>query len=334
MLIELQPKTTFEQKEHLANRLRSMGFQVDATEEGRLALLKGVDETVLSKEFEQLPGVAAVHPLKSRYKLASRFYRKEDTIIRVKEVDIGGGALFVCGGPCAIESKEQLYACGAAAKAAGAQALRGGAFKPRTSPYEFQGLGEEGLCLLEHAGLEYGLVTVSEVMDASQIDLVARHIDILQVGSRNMQNFNLLKELGKTRKPVLLKRGFSATYQDLLMAAEYILSGGNTQVILCERGIRTFETYTRNMLDVTAVPVLKELTHLPIVLDPSHGTGLRSLVSPMARASIAAGADGVIIEMHPRPDQSVSDAAQTLSFEAFHQMMHELRVVHGALRAI
>ncbi len=204
----------------------------------------------------------------------------------------------------------------------------------RASPYEFQGLGEEGLRLLEQAGLEYGLVTVSEVMDASQIDLVARHIDILQVGSRNMQNFNLLKELGKIRKPVLLKRGFSATYQDLLMAAEYILSGGNIQVILCERGIRTFETYTRNMLDVTAVPVLKELTHLPIVLDPSHGTGLRSLVSPMARASIAAGADGVIIEMHPRPDQSVSDAAQTLSFEAFHQMMHELRVVHGALRAI
>ena len=225
-----------------------------------------------------------------------------------------------------------MRACAEAAVQAGAQALRGGAFKPRTSPYEFQGMGEEGLKLLEKLGNEFGLITISEVMDAEQVAMAAPRIDILQVGARNMQNFNLLKELGKVKNPVLLKRGFSATYQDLLMAAEYILSEGNPNVILCERGIRTFETYTRNTLDLNAIPSLKELTHLPIIADPSHGTGVRSLVSPMARASLAAGADGLIIEIHPHPEKSVSDAQQTLSLESFAQMMRELAPLHKVLQ--
>jgi 3-deoxy-7-phosphoheptulonate synthase len=216
----------------------------------------------------------------------------------------------------------------------GAQALRGGAFKPRTSPYEFQGLGEEGLKILQTVGAKYNLLTISEVMDASQINLVASYIDILQIGARNMHNFSLLKELGRVKNPILLKRGFAATYQDLLLAAEYIMSAGNPNVILCERGIRTFETYTRNTLDLNAVPALKELTHLPILVDPSHGTGRRSMILPMARAAIAAGADGITVEMHPNPDAALTDAAQTIGPEAFVQMMREIRIIHECLTSM
>lgn len=328
MLLELHSITAPHEKALLVRRLQHMGFQVESTSEKNLAIVKGVDALVKTEAFASLPFVKKIHPLKSRYKLASRATKSCDTIVCVKDTSIGGGALFVAAGPCSIESKSQIFACAHAAKTAGAHALRGGAFKPRTSPYEFQGMGEEGLKLLQEAGNMHGLVTISEVMDASQIALCAHYVDILQVGARNMQNFSLLRELGKIKNPILLKRGFSATYQDLLMSAEYILSGGNPNVILCERGIRTFETHTRNTLDLNAIPVLKELSHLPVMVDPSHGTGIRSLVSPMARASVAAGADGLIIEIHPTPDQAASDAQQTLSLEAFATLMHELHLLH------
>ena len=331
MLIELEPNIPVQEKERLIQRLEFMGFKVEPMGMEKLAIVKGVDAKVQMKDFEQLPGVKRVQPLKSRFKLASRICKSEDTVVQVKGVTIGGGSLFMCGGPCSIESEEQIRTCARAAKEAGAQAIRGGAFKPRTSPYEFQGMGEEGLKLLEKVGSEFGLVTISEVMEISQIQLVARHVDILQVGARNMQNYNLLKELGKIRNPILLKRGFSATYQELLMAVEYIMSEGNPLVILCERGIRTFETHTRNTLDLNAVPALRELTHLPIIVDPSHGTGIRSLVAPMSRAAIAAGADGVIIEMHPHPDQAISDAQQTITFAAFSKLSKDLRLIHQTI---
>lgn len=332
MLIELKPGTTLQEEKLLIGRLQKMGFQVEQSVQGHLAIVRGITAQVQFKEFEHLPCVQKVHSLKTRFILASRQYKNEDTVIRIKGVEIGGGALFISGGPCSIESEEQIQACAKAIKETGAQGLRGGAFKPRTSPYEFQGMKEEGLKLIQKAGNEHGLITISEVMEISQIPLFANYIDVLQVGTRNMQNFNLLKELGKLKTPILLKRGFSATYQDLLMAAEYILSEGNPNVILCERGIRTFEVHTRNTLDLNAVPVLRELTHLPIMVDPSHGTGIRSLVAPMARASLAAGADGLIIETHPYPDQAVSDSQQTISLESFAKLMEELKILHKTLR--
>lgn len=332
MLIELHLDTLPEQKRNLLNRLQRMGFQVKQSSAGNLAVIKGVDAFVQIREFEQLPHVSKVVPLKTKYILASRHYRKEDTVIEIKGAKVGGNSCFVVGGPCSIESESQLKACAKAVKEAGGQGLRGGAFKPRTSPYEFQGMQEAGLKLLKKIGEDYGLVTVSEVMEISQIPLFIEHVDVLQVGARNMQNFNLLRELGKLDKPVLLKRGFSATYQDLLMAAEYVLSEGNPNVILCERGIRTFETHTRNTLDLNAVPVLRELSHLPIMVDPSHGTGIRSLVAPMACASIAAGADGLMIEIHPHPDQAYSDAQQTITLESFAQMMGQLKLIYQTMR--
>ncbi len=333
MFLELMPEISSEEEQLLVGRLERMGFQVKQSLAKKLAITGGMNSFVQSQEFAQLPFVQKVHTSKNRFVLASRHYRKDDTIISMKGVKIGGGSLFVVAGPCSIESQEQMLACASAAKLAGAQGLRGGAFKPRSSPYDFQGLQEEGLKFMQKAGQDHGLVTVSEVMEISQIPLLLEYVDVLQVGARNMQNFSLLKELGKLKIPILLKRGFSATYQDLLMSAEYILSEGNPHVILCERGIRTFEVHTRNTLDLNAVPVLKELTHLPIVVDPSHGTGIRSLVSPMAKASLAAGADGLMMEIHPHPDLSVSDAAQTLSLEAFAELMKELQMLHYTLRS-
>jgi 3-deoxy-7-phosphoheptulonate synthase len=247
------------------------------------------------------------------------------------EVSIGGDELFIIAGPCSIESREQLEACAQVAKANGAQALRGGAYKPRSSPYDFQGMGVEGLKLLAEVGAKYGLITVSEVMDGSQIADAAKYVDILQIGARNMQNYTLLTELGKIKNPILLKRGFAATYHELLMSAEYIMLAGNPNVILCERGIRTVETFTRNTLDLNAIPALQQLTHLPVIADPSHGTGVRSLVLPMARASVAAGAHGILIEMHPDPDKSISDAKQTLDFETFNDLVRQVRRVKAAL---
>lgn len=311
-------------------RLEQMGFQVVRQGERRLALVRGVDPLVRPDLFALLPEVEAVRPLKEKFKLASKASR-EKTVIQIQGKTIGGAELFVIAGPCSIESREQMELCAQMACASGAQSLRGGAFKPRTSPYEFQGMGEEGLKILKEVGAKYDLATISEVMDASQIDLVASYVDILQIGARNMHNFTLLKELGRVKNPILLKRGFAATYQDLLLAAEYILSAGNPNVILCERGIRTFETHTRNTLDLNAVPALQALTHLPIVVDPSHGTGHRSMVIPMARAAVAAGADGIIVEMHPDPDRAFTDAAQTIGPECFAKMMQESKLIRRCL---
>lgn len=251
--------------------------------------------------------------------------KKLRTIISLKNQTIGHGTLTVIAGPCSVESEEQIHETAFHVKKAGATILRGGAFKPRTSPHDFQGLGETGLKYLKSAAEQNNLLCISEVMDTQEIDLVASYVDILQVGSRNMQNFSLLKQVGKSGKPVLLKRGFSATYKEFLLAAEYILQSGNPHVILCERGIRTFESYTRNTLDLAAVPILKELSHLPVIIDPSHGTGLRNLVAPMAKAALACGADGIMIEVHPTPDLSISDARQTISPEAFSDLMITLR---------
>lgn len=257
--------------------------------------------------------------------------KKNKPFIEIKKEKIGEKKPFIIAGPCSIESYEQLYFAAKVVKNRGAQALRGGAFKPRTSPYAFQGLKEEGLKILHQIGKEFDLITVSEVLDSKDIDLVARYTDVLQVGSRNMHNSSLLKELGALRHPILLKRGFAATYQEFLYAAEYILNKGNEKVILCERGIRTFETYTRNTLDLNIVAAIKELSHLPIIVDPSHGTGKRSLVLPMARAAIAAGAHGLLIEMQPDPEKSISDKDQTISPEEFEQMMDQIHRVHQAI---
>jgi 3-deoxy-7-phosphoheptulonate synthase len=246
-------------------------------------------------------------------------------------VEIGGGRVVMMAGPCSVESRDQIESTAALVAQAGGRVIRGGAFKPRSSPYSFQGMGEEGLKLLRRAADRNGLLTVSEVMDQTQISLMADYCDILQVGARNMQNFNLLRELGKLRKPVLLKRGISATIEELLLSAEYILAGGNYDVILCERGIRTFETYTRNTMDISAIPVVKKLSHLPIIADPSHGTGRRDKVSPMARAAVAAGADGLIVEVHPNPDRALSDGAQTLRPEQFQELMAQLRIIAPAV---
>jgi 3-deoxy-7-phosphoheptulonate synthase len=246
-------------------------------------------------------------------------------------VEIGGPAIVMMAGPCSVESRDQIMASAGIVARAGAAVIRGGAFKPRSSPYSFQGMGEGGLSLLREAADSYGLLTVSEVMDLTQIPLVAAYADILQVGARNMQNYNLLRELGKQAKPVLLKRGISATIEELLLSAEYILAGGNPNVILCERGIRTFESYTRNTMDISAIPVVKKLSHLPIIADPSHGTGRRDKVLPMARAAIAAGADGLIVEVHPDPDRALSDGAQSLRPEQFAELMDQLRIIAPAV---
>lgn len=320
MIFKLKPNVD---SDAFISRLRRMGLDAIHMGRGKVHLVGGIDASVDLKQFSHLPEVEELIEEKKKYTLASKS-AAEKTIIEVRGKKIGGEDLFVIAGPCSIESKEQIELCAKAAFESGAQGLRGGAFKPRTSPYEFQGMGEEGLQILKEAADRYDLVVVSEVMDAEQIEVAVRYVDILQIGARNMQNFTLLKAVGKTNKPVLLKRGFSATYQDLLLAAEYIMSSGNPNVILCERGIRTFETYTRNTLDLNAVPALKELTHLPILVDPSHGTGRRSMVVPMAKASVAAGADGLVIEMHPHPDLAITDAAQTIDFQSFHQMMQQV----------
>jgi 3-deoxy-7-phosphoheptulonate synthase len=274
-----------------------------------------------------LDGVKECHRIVSSYKLASRNFRPGGTVVTIRDVEIGGPAVVLMAGPCSVESREQIFRSAEQVAEAGARIIRGGAFKPRSSPYSFQGLGEEGLKLLREAADRNGLLAVSEVMDQTQIPLVAAYADILQVGARNMQNYTLLKELGGIRKPVLLKRGISATLEELLLSAEYILAGGNYDVILCERGIRTFETYTRNTMDISAIPVIKKLSHLPMIADPSHGTGRRDKVLPMARAAVAAGADGLMIEVHPDPDRALSDGAQSLRPEQFEELMHQLQAI-------
>ncbi len=328
MILLTHRDATAEQIVDLQKRLHWMGIQANLIERDSrvcLALVAGLDKSVDAQQFTALPCVEQVIPLAEPYKLAALKTKNGRTLISCKAETIGGKKLAIMAGPCSIESQEQIMACAQCVKENGGTILRGGAFKPRTSPYAFQGLGEQGLQFLQKAASAYGLLSVSEVMDTDQIELVASYSDILQVGARNMQNFSLLKKLGNIKNPILLKRGLSATYQDLLMSAEYILSAGNPNVILCERGIRTYETYSRNTLDLAAVPILQELSHLPIIVDPSHGTGLRKMVPPMAKAAIAAGADGLMIEIHPIPDKAFSDADQTLSFEGFVAMMHAIK---------
>ncbi|HVT62081.1 MAG TPA: 3-deoxy-7-phosphoheptulonate synthase, partial [Legionellaceae bacterium] len=305
-------------------------------ENGRyyIAIVNGLNAHTDEKLLSLLPGVEQILPLTQKFKLAGREIKKERSVIEIGGHKIGGGTFTVIAGPCSIESEQQIFQTAEAVAAAGATILRGGAFKPRTSPYEFQGLGKIGLQFMQKAAQQYHLLSVSEVMDSQDIDLVAEYVDILQIGARNMQNFSLLKQVGKTGKPVLLKRGLSATYMDFLMAAEYILHTGNPNVILCERGIRTFETYSRNTLDLAAIPILRELSHLPVIVDPSHGTGLRMAVPPMSYASMGAGADGIMVEVHPNPDQSVSDAKQTISPAIFKEMMQVLHAMEQALNVI
>lgn len=331
MLLELRANTNYLDKQLLIERLENMGFRVVESDANILAVIGGVNSLVATELFSELPNVAKVLPLTSNFKLASRQTKPSDTIIKMGEVSIGGDELFIIAGPCSIESREQLEACAKVAKDNGAQALRGGAYKPRSSPYDFQGMGVDGLKLLAEVGAKYGLITVSEVMDGSQIAAAVEYVDILQIGARNMQNYTLLTELGKIKNPILLKRGFAATYHELLMSAEYIMLAGNPNVILCERGIRTVETFTRNTLDLNAIPALQQLTHLPIVADPSHGTGVRSLVLPMARASVAAGAHGILVEMHPDPDKSISDAKQTIDFATFSDLVTQVRRIKSVL---
>ena len=334
MLVVMQQGATEPQIQAVIDRMIEMGFDVHRS--------TGVIHTVLGgvggkEEFdlgivEVMEGVKEAHRIISPYKLASRSFRPGGTVIQINGVSIGGPQVVVMAGPCSVESREQIERSAEIAARGGARILRGGAFKPRSSPYSFQGMGEEGLRMLREAASAHGLLVVSEVMESAQIPLLAEYADILQVGARNMQNFNLLRDLGRQRKPVLLKRGISATIEELLLSAEYILSGGNYEVILCERGIRTFETYTRNTMDISAIPIVKKLSHLPMVADPSHGTGRRDKVVPMALASVAAGADGLIVEMHPDPDHALSDGAQSLFPEQFEDMMAQLRMIAPAVR--
>jgi 3-deoxy-7-phosphoheptulonate synthase len=285
----------------------------------------------LIERLESLPQVERVVPVLKPYKLVSRDFQPQNTVVRVGDIAIGDGSLTVMAGPCTVESRDQLLQTARAVKEAGAKILRGGAYKPSTSPYSFQGLGKEGLELLSEARAETGLPVITEVLDPRDVEVVCEHADILQIGARNMTNFSLLKEVGSTRKPVMLKRGMSATIEEWLHAAEYIATRGNTQILLCERGIRTFETATRNTFDINAIPAVQQLSHLPVVADPSHGTGRRSLVGPVARAAVAAGADAVIVEVHPEPSNALKDGAQSLTFEDFRVMMEELKCIASAL---
>jgi 3-deoxy-7-phosphoheptulonate synthase len=324
---------TDEQIQHVVDRLHEFKLREHISKGEERTLIGAIgDERVLSTiPLEAMPGVEKVMAVLAPYKLASREFQPEDTVIKIDGVEIGGEKVVIMAGPCAVENEEQITTIAESVKDSGALILRGGAFKPRTGPYSFQGLEIEGLELLAKAKEKTGLLIVTEVMSVDRIDLVAEYADILQIGARNMQNFMLLKAVGQIRKPVLLKRGMSATIEEFLLAAEYILSQGNHNVMLCERGIRTFETYTRNTLDINAVPVLKQLSHLPVIVDPSHGTGRRELVAPVSKAAIAAGADGLIIEVHNNPEVSVSDGAQSLLPEQFSQLMTELKKIAEAV---
>jgi 3-deoxy-7-phosphoheptulonate synthase len=333
MLVVMQEGASEAQIQKIIDRLTSDGFDVHRS--------TGVIHTVLGgvggktdfdiAVFELMDGVKEVHRIVSPYKLASRAFRPQGTVVRIGDVEIGGGKVVVMAGPCSVESRDQIERAADIVADGGAAVIRGGAFKPRSSPYSFQGLGEEGLEMMREAADRRGLLVISEVMDSTQIPLLSAYADILQVGARNMQNYNLLRDLGRIRKPVLLKRGIAATIEELLLSAEYILSGGNYEVMLCERGIRTFETYTRNTFDVSAIPVVKKLSHLPMVADPSHGTGRRDQVPPMARAAVAAGADGLLMEVHHDPEHALSDGAQSLFPAQYTELMNQLRMIAPAV---
>jgi 3-deoxy-7-phosphoheptulonate synthase len=334
MIVAMLESATEEEIVAVIEVMEESGVHVHRTTGEVQTILAAVGPTAgldLSK-FEVLPGVMKVHRISSPYKLAGRAWRPQGTVVEFPNgAAIGGQKVALIAGPCAVENREQIFAIAAAVKEAGGAFLRGGAFKPRSSPYSFQGLGIPGLELMREAADTNGLAIVSEVMEIAQIEPMLPYTDCFQVGARNMQNFNLLRELGQVRKPVLLKRGIAATVEELLLSSEYILSGGNYEVILCERGIRTYETATRNTMDISAIPVLKKLSHLPVIADPSHGTGRRDMVAPMAKASVAAGADALLIEIHPNADKAVSDAAQTMYLEDFAKLTAELRVIAGAV---
>jgi 3-deoxy-7-phosphoheptulonate synthase len=332
MVVVMKERATSEQVEHVIAHLVGLGMDVHRSS-GASRIVLGVvgSGKVDPRLIELMEGVHEVLRISEPYKLASRTFRPEDTVVSLGEVRMGGDEVIVIAGPCSAETEEQVNETAAAVKRAGAKGLRGGAFKPRSSPYSFQGLGEEGLRLLRSAANTHDLRLVTEVMDISQIEVIDRYADVFQVGARNMQNFTLLRELGRARKPILLKRGISATMEEWLLSAEYVLAGGNTQVVLCERGIRTFETYTRNTLDISAIPIVKQLSHLPVFVDPSHGTGRRDKVAPMARAAVAAGADGLLIEVHCDPDHAMSDGAQSLFPGQFDRLMAELRIIAPAI---
>ena len=334
MIVAMLENASEDQIQEVTNHLMQMGFAVHRTTGARQSVLAAVGRRIDfdTRDLEVLPGVEKVHRISAPYKLVGRQFRPHDTVIKFPNgVEIGGKEVVVMAGPCSVESREQLLKAAEHVAKSGAKVLRGGAFKPRSSPYTFQGLGLEALKLLREAADAYGLLVISEVMEISQIETMMSYVDILQVGARNMQNFNLLRELGKVRKPVLMKRGIAATIEEMLLSAEYIMSGGNYDIILCERGIRTFETYTRNTLDISAIPIVHKLSHLPITSDPSHGTGLRDKVAPMACASLAAGADALLIEVHPDPDRALSDGAQSLFPEQFAELMQRLRMIAPAV---
>ncbi len=333
MLIVMRKDASAQDLDGVIRRIRDLGLSPHAIpgSERTAVGITGNKGALDAAQFETLPGVAQAIAVSNPWKLVSREVKPEPTTVTVRNTVIGGKDVVIMAGPCSVESEEQILACARAARAQGAQLLRGGAWKPRTSPYDFQGLKEKGLELLAKARELTGLAVITEVMSPETVPLVGRYADVLQVGARNMQNFSLLEAVGDQPKPVLLKRGLSATIKEMLMAAEYIASRGNYQIILCERGIRTFETTTRNTLDLNAVPVLKSMTHLPVVVDPSHGTGRRDAVLPMARAAVAAGADGLIVEVHPDPEHALSDGPQSLTLPLFEQLMREVRAVARAV---
>ncbi|WP_067932849.1 3-deoxy-7-phosphoheptulonate synthase [Alicyclobacillus kakegawensis] len=324
MVIIMEKRASEEQVRQVVAYAQGMGLKahVLGTEDRTVIVLIGNTHQV---KVSHMPGVSGVVTIPYSFKLASRQFHSQPTMVTIGDVVVGGGKPIVIAGPCAVENRDQILESAYQVKAAGAHMLRGGAFKPRSSPYSFQGLGEEGLKLLDEARRQTGLKIVSEVVDPVNLSMICEYVDVLQVGSRNMQNFHLLRELGRTNKPILLKRGMSATIEEWLMSAEYILSAGNSNVILCERGIRTFEKYTRNTLDLNAIPVVKDLSHLPVIVDPSHGVGIARYVPAMSMAALAAGADGLIIEVHPRPNEAASDGQQSLTPQEFAQLMHRLQ---------
>jgi 3-deoxy-7-phosphoheptulonate synthase len=333
MIVVMKLGSTDEEVAEVVKRIEASGLRAHLSQGVERTIVGVVGQTFpeLRDMLEMIAGVDEVIPVSKPYKLSSREFHPRDTTVEIAGITIGAKEIVVIAGPCAVETEQQLLETAKAVKAAGATILRGGAFKPSTSPYQFRGLGEHGLQLLARIKKEVGLPVITEVMSPGEVELVARYADILQIGARNMQNFNLLEEVGKTGKPVMLKRGLSATVQEWLLAAEYILAQGNDQLMLCERGIRTFETYTRNTMDLSAIPIVERVSHLPIIADPSHGTGKWYLVAPMALAAVAAGADGVMVEVHPNPDLALKDGAQSLTFDNFRQLMSQLRPVAEAV---
>ncbi len=333
MVIVLEQTATKEQVENVIKHLEDYGFEIHKSQGVQSLVLGaiGVKPDFDTRKIKVLPGVADVYRVTAPFKLASRNFHPENTKIKIKDVEIGGDQIVMIAGPCSIESEEQVFKLAETVAKSGAKILRGGAFKPRTSPYSFQGLGEEGLKYIRAAADEFGLLVITEVMQISQIDLIAKYADIFQIGARNMQNFSLLKEIGAAKKPVMLKRGLSATIEEWLMSAEYILSAGNPNVFLCERGIRTFEKYTRNTFDLSAIPVVHKKSHLPVFADPSHATGIRDQVPPMARAAVAAGADGLMIEIHYDPEHALSDGPQALLPDEYLRLYDELKLIAKAV---